>query len=96
MKVTGMHSAHTSGTSPATLQRKKQATCRAKLTFASPGGQVLILVASVLAGMATWQASSGLTGDELPYLPDTFPIVRRKDETRYGEYRTKRLVFGGV
>ena len=23
----------------------------------------------------------------------TFPIVRRKDEARYGEYRTKRMVL---
>jgi hypothetical protein len=25
---------------------------------------------------------------------DTFPIVRRKDEERWGEYRTKRMVLG--
>jgi len=24
---------------------------------------------------------------------ETFPIVRRKDETRFGEYRTKRLIL---
>jgi len=35
----------------------------------------------------------GLTRDELAYILDTFPIVRRKDEERYGEYRTKRLVL---
>jgi hypothetical protein len=34
-----------------------------------------------------------LTRDELAYILDTFPIVRRKDEGRYGEYRTKRLVL---
>jgi len=34
-----------------------------------------------------------LTRDELAYILDTFPIVRRKDEERYGEYRTKRLVL---
>jgi len=33
----------------------------------------------------------GLTRDEFAYILDTFPIVRRKDEARYGEYRTKRL-----
>ena len=26
-------------------------------------------------------------------LLDTFPIVRRKDEEKYGEYRTKRMVL---
>ncbi len=35
----------------------------------------------------------GLTRDELTYILDTFPIVRRKDEARYGEYRTKRMVL---
>jgi hypothetical protein len=35
----------------------------------------------------------GLTRDELAYILDTFPIVRRKDEEKYGEYRTKRLVL---
>jgi len=27
------------------------------------------------------------------YILEQFPIVRRKDEKRYGEYRTKRLVL---
>jgi len=31
----------------------------------------------------------------LAYILDTFPIVRRKDEARWGEYRTKRLVMEG-
>ncbi len=35
----------------------------------------------------------GLARDELAYILDTFPIVRRKDEARYGEYRTKRMVL---
>ena len=35
----------------------------------------------------------GLTREELAYIVDTFPIVRRKDEERWGEYRTKRLVL---
>jgi hypothetical protein len=35
----------------------------------------------------------GLTREELDYILDTFPIVRRKDEERWGEYRTKRLVL---
>jgi len=33
----------------------------------------------------------GLTREEFAYILDTFPIVRRKDEERFGEYRTKRL-----
>lgn len=35
----------------------------------------------------------GLHRDELAYILDTFPIVRRNDEARYGEFRTKRLVL---
>lgn len=35
----------------------------------------------------------GLSRDDLAYVLDTFPIVRRKDEAEYGEYRTKRLVL---
>ncbi|MHB1874001.1 MAG: hypothetical protein ACYCPF_03975 [Streptosporangiaceae bacterium] len=31
--------------------------------------------------------------DDVDYILDTFPIVRRKDEERYGEYRTKRLIL---
>ena len=34
-----------------------------------------------------------LTREELAYILDTFPIVRRKDEAKYGEYRTKRMVL---
>lgn len=29
----------------------------------------------------------------LVYNPSAFPILRRKDEARYGEYRTKRMVL---
>lgn len=35
----------------------------------------------------------GLSRDELAYILDTFPIVRRKDEEKYGEYRTKSMVL---
>ena len=31
--------------------------------------------------------------DAVDYIMDAFPIVRRKDETRYGEYRTKRVIL---
>ena len=35
----------------------------------------------------------GLDRDEVDYVMDTFPIVRRKDEAKHGEYRTKRLIL---
>jgi len=35
----------------------------------------------------------GLTREESAYILETFPIVRRKDEAKYGEYRTKRMVL---
>ena len=31
--------------------------------------------------------------DAVDYIVDTFPIVRRKDEGRYGEFRTKRVIL---
>jgi len=31
--------------------------------------------------------------DAVDYIMDTFPIVRRKDEEQYGEYRTKRVIL---
>lgn len=41
----------------------------------------------------------GLSREELETIMETFPIVRRRDVERYGEYRTKRLVveaFGAL
>lgn len=35
----------------------------------------------------------GLTREELDYILETFPIVRRKDVDRYGSYRTKELIL---
>lgn len=35
----------------------------------------------------------GVTRDDVDYILDTFPIVKRKDEAKYGEYRTKRLIL---
>lgn len=35
----------------------------------------------------------GLTIDELVCMLDTFPIVKRKDEEKYGSYRTKEIIL---
>ncbi|KWX08628.1 restriction endonuclease, partial [Carbonactinospora thermoautotrophica] len=35
----------------------------------------------------------GVNRDDVAYIMDTFPIVRRKDEEKFGEYRTKRLIL---
>jgi hypothetical protein len=35
----------------------------------------------------------GIERDDVDYIMDTFPIVRRKDETAQGEYRTKRVIL---
>ena len=32
-----------------------------------------------------------MSRDDFAYILDTFPIVRRNDEARHGEYRTKHL-----
>ncbi|KAB1980811.1 Eco57I restriction-modification methylase domain-containing protein [Streptomyces triticiradicis] len=35
----------------------------------------------------------GIPRDDVDYILDTFPIVRRKDEAKYGSYRTKELIL---
>ena len=35
----------------------------------------------------------GLDKDDAAYVLDTFPIVRRHDETQFGRYRTRDLVL---
>jgi hypothetical protein len=35
----------------------------------------------------------GISRDDADYILDTFPIVRRKDEAKYGTYRTKELIL---
>jgi len=35
----------------------------------------------------------GLTRDEVSYVMDTFPIVKRKDEAAFGSFRTKELIL---
>jgi hypothetical protein len=35
----------------------------------------------------------GISHDDADYIMETFPIVRRKDEERFGEYRTKRVIL---
>lgn len=37
----------------------------------------------------------GVGRDDVVYIMNTFPIVRRKDESSYGEYRTARLILEG-
>lgn len=35
----------------------------------------------------------GIEREDVDYIMDTFPIVKRKDEAAHGEYRTKRLIL---
>ncbi|MFJ2863910.1 Eco57I restriction-modification methylase domain-containing protein [Kitasatospora sp. NPDC087314] len=35
----------------------------------------------------------GINRDNVDYILDTFPIVKRKDEAKYGTYRTKELIL---
>lgn len=35
----------------------------------------------------------GVSRDDIDFIMETFPIVRRKDEAEHGEYRTKRLIL---
>ena len=35
----------------------------------------------------------GIERDDVDYVMETFPIVKRKDEQRYGSFRTKELIL---
>ncbi|MFL5702314.1 MAG: hypothetical protein ACJ8AG_05725 [Ktedonobacteraceae bacterium] len=35
----------------------------------------------------------GIERDDVDYIMETFPIVKRRDEKQYGEYRTKRVIL---
>jgi len=35
----------------------------------------------------------GIARDDVDYILETFPIVRRRDEAAYGEYRTRRVIL---
>ncbi|WP_346265887.1 hypothetical protein [Streptomyces sp. CB09001] len=35
----------------------------------------------------------GITRQDVDYIFETFPIVKRKDEAKYGTYRTKDLIL---
>ncbi len=35
----------------------------------------------------------GIERDDVDYIMETFPIVKRKDEAKHGEYRTKRVIL---
>src|SRR5690606_29720783 len=35
----------------------------------------------------------GVSRDDVDYVLETFPIVRKNDEKAYGEYRTKRVIL---
>ena len=35
----------------------------------------------------------GIARDDVDYIMETFPIVKRKDEAEFGDYRTKALIL---
>lgn len=35
----------------------------------------------------------GIDRDDVAYIMETFPIVKRRDEAKYGEYRTRRVIL---
>ncbi len=42
---------------------------------------------------ATYFHLYGIARDDVDYIMETFPIVKRKDEAAHGEYRTKRVIL---
>jgi hypothetical protein len=45
------------------------------------------------ADLGRLKASFSTPRDAVAYIVDTFPIVKRKDEAQFGEYRTKRVIL---
>jgi hypothetical protein len=43
--------------------------------------------------LARLKASFPTPRDAVAYIMDTFPIVKRRDEETWGEYRTKRVIL---
>ena len=43
--------------------------------------------------LARLKASFPTPGHAVDYILDTFPVVRRKDEEKYGDYRTKLVIL---
>jgi hypothetical protein len=43
--------------------------------------------------LARLKASFPTPRDAMAYIMDTFPIVRRTDEEKWGDYRTKRVIL---
>lgn len=35
----------------------------------------------------------GIERDDVDYIMETFPIIKRKDEQKHGHYRTKRVIL---
>ncbi|MDQ3152991.1 MAG: SAM-dependent DNA methyltransferase, partial [Actinomycetota bacterium] len=81
----------------------------AKLTYTTPGLESFAVDLGVSGSPFLWHEDRraqiraeidalffrlyGASRADAEYILDTFPIVKRKDETKYGEYRTKRLVL---
>ena len=42
---------------------------------------------------ATYFHLYGIARDDVDYIMETFPIVKRKDEAQHGEYRTRRVIL---
>ena len=42
---------------------------------------------------ATFFHLYGIERDDVDYIMDTFPVVKKRDEHRYGTFRTKELIL---
>ena len=51
-------------------------------------------LALVAAGGLAFRFYLGRRRDDVAYIMDTFPIVKRKDKAAHGEYRTRRVILG--
>ena len=57
------------------------------------GGEWRVAACETANDLARLKASFPTPRDAVSYILDTFPIVKRKDEAKFGDYRTKRVIL---
>jgi hypothetical protein len=51
------------------------------------------LVSAPHAALQDGSKDYSIKRDDVDYIMETFPIMKRKEEKQYGEYRTKRVIL---
>ena len=51
------------------------------------------IITRISEGVSAYFHQYGIERDDVDYIMETFPIVKRKDGKQYGAYRTKRVIL---